>query len=290
MTFYIKTLLTDKKMKNIILGASNVEDINYVKNWILSAKQFKDNFDIILLVYKYDKNVINNNKELFNGVELVYISNTAYLEPITEVNYNTGLSNRENSKNLIHHLRFFHYWQLLNEYEKDVKLKDINVIITDVKDVIFNNLDFANNKLNEVLVADECITFENEDWNKNNVLRNFGPYIYNELANKSVGCCGVIAGNAIDIMNLSLMIYNLASGKYVADQSGLNVLMYLSNLNYNFKLTKDFFQVHSRLLLSEKSTAPLTNIDEIMKHSIIHQYERYNELNKLIEHKVKELI
>lgn len=275
-------------IKNLIMGASNIEDINYVRNWIVSAKQFKETCDIVLLVYKHDEKLINENKELFEGVHLIYISNTAYLEQLNNVIYNTGISTRETSRNLIHHLRFFHYWQYLNECETTYQ----NVLITDVKDVIFNDLNFLNFYLEKVLVADECIMFENEPWNKSNILKNFGPYIYNELKDKSVGCCGVIAGNYNNIKELSLTLYNLASGKYVADQSGLNVLKYTNRYYLDLlKYNKDFcLQVHTRMLSQEKSVEPYVfDINTINQFPIIHQYERHPELLEYINNKFSNL-
>jgi hypothetical protein len=276
------------KTKNLIMGASNIENIDYVKNWIVSAKQFKNFCDIILLVYKYDKKLIEENKELFTDIKLIFISNTAYLEPINDVIYDTGLSSRDTSKNLIHHLRFFHYWQFLSECEDKYQ----NVLITDVKDVVFNNLDFLKTYLDKILVANECILFEDEEWNTNNVLRNFGPYIYDKLKDKSVGCCGVIAGNYNNIEELSLTLYNLASGKYVADQSSLNVLKYTNRYYLDLlKYNKDFcLQVHTRMLLQEKSAEPYVfNINTINQFPIIHQYERHPELLEYVNNKFSNL-
>lgn len=273
-------------MKNLILGATDIIKLESIEKWILTAKQFKDGCDIVLLVYNFDDLIIQNNIELFKDVTLIYIKDTAFLEGVQNVFCDLNHTNKENSINLIHHLRFFHYWQFL----KDVKGRYVNVIITDVRDVIFNNLDFLNLRLDKILVADECIRIVDENWNKNNIINNFGYYIYDEIKNNNVLCCGVIAGNIDDILELSLMLYHIASGRYVADQSGLNVLCY-TNTYYNNKIekTKDFFQVYTRVFLQNVSTNPEIDPHKILQYPIIHQYDRYPPLDGLVKNKIKEL-
>jgi len=282
--------MSSSSNKTLILGGANITDIDYVRNWVKSAKLLnKDKFEIALLIYQFDEQILKDNKELFDGVFMYFINHTSDTDNINNVIYDTGISNPTNSKDLIHHLRFFHYWQLLSNQNDRYQ----NVIITDVKDVVFNqSLErIVDNKLKTILVADECVQFEFEPWNKNNLITNFGPIVYDSLKDSSVLCCGVIAGNIEDVSSLCLLIYQIASGKFVADQSGLNVITYL-NKSYSEMIepTTLFLQCHTRMksqyanLTDEHYELDLNTIDDF---PIIHQYERIPELNSYIQFKYR---
>ena len=124
-------------MDNLLIGAiSGNYNVSDISKWVetsntISAKR-------ILLLY-------NNNphSELVpyltkNGVEVILPEHNMYGEFTIQFPTNTGTMDINSSYDLVHNLRFFHIWQILNESEFD------KVLITDVRDVYFNRDPFAD--------------------------------------------------------------------------------------------------------------------------------------------------
>lgn len=110
------------------------------------------------------------------------------------------------------------------------------IVITDVKDVIFQDnpfkrLDEVREMEEQIYLSSESVTYENEPWGKNNLIKSFGEATYNKLANEEIWNAGVIAGRGQIFREFLTSIYMACGGKpnYIQggggpDQAALNVL------------------------------------------------------------------
>jgi hypothetical protein len=140
---------------NLLIGAISgnytPEDL---KNWVETSNF--DNCERVLLLY----NPSNNGIEEYlkdNNINIIHPNFDFWGNEKFIFNYNTGECNFNTSYELIHNIRFFHIHNFLqnNVYNK--------VLITDVKDVYFNNNPFDS--LDSILLTatSEEIIYKNEN-------------------------------------------------------------------------------------------------------------------------------
>jgi hypothetical protein len=147
------------------------------------------------------------------------------------------------------------------------------VLITDIRDVYFNNNPFDSLPLISILATSEEIIYENEEWNKNHVHYNLGLIGLETLLDKPVYNVGVFGGGYELVKEICADIYLMSVGKYkVADQTSYN---YLIQTKYKDKTTftnlTDKLAVHLHVI-----NAGLVDFDlnKIKDYKIIHQYDR----------------
>jgi len=171
------------------------------------------------------------------------------------------------SYDLIHNIRFFHIWNFLqdNVYDK--------VLITDIKDIYFNNNPFDLLSSSFITATSEEIIYENEEWNKAHIHYNLGIIGLQTLLDKPVYNVGVFGGNYELIKNICADIYLMSVGKYkVADQTSYN---YLIQTKYKDKTIftdlKNNLAIHLHVINAGLVQFNLNNINQ---YSIVHQYDR----------------
>lgn len=131
--------------------------------------------------------------------------------------------------------RFLHYYLMLDTPENRASIR--YVVATDVKDVIFQRnpseyLDIADMRCQDLVVSSEAIAYQHEPWGANNLLKSFGPIMYEKHKQETIINCGVLAGKFNVFMGLCKSIYLLSSGtiQHVPggggpDQAALNLLL-----------------------------------------------------------------
>jgi hypothetical protein len=252
-------------MKNLLIGAISG---NYVPqdltNWVETSNW--DNCDRVLLLY----NPSNNGLEEYlktNNINIIYPNFDFWGNEKSTFNYNTGECDFTTSYDLIHNIRFFHIYNFLqnNAYNK--------VLITDVKDVYFNNDPFDS--LDSILLTatSEEIIYENEEWNKTHIHYNLGLIGLEKLLDKPVYNVGVVGGGYELVKEMCADIYLMSVGKYkVADQTSYN---YLIQTKYKdktiFTNLKDELAVHLHVI---NAGLIKFDINNIKNYKIIHQYDR----------------
>jgi hypothetical protein len=156
-----------------------------------------------------------------------------------------------------------------------------------------------------LIASSECIRIEDEQWNKENIINNFGPYFYDNVKNNDVLCVGIIAGQTRYVRDLCLILFQMSLNRpdWVADQAAYNILMgtypYKEVTTTKFATLKDAWTVNAHVtnkpdqmeqfgpyLLEERpyfnvSTGKVVN-SKGKPFVIVHQYDRVPEWNKYI--------
>lgn len=252
-------------MSNLLIGAiSGNYDIKDVDRWIETSNGF--NCERILLLYN------NTNQELSDyllskNIDVIVPEFDMYGQHTTKFETNTANNDLESSYNLVHNIRFFHIWQILNESEYD------KVLITDVRDVYFNRDPFVYVPHNLIIASSEVVKYENEDWNKRHLFVNLGGIGTDTLMDKEVYNVGVFGGGGHYVKNICKDIYLMSVGKkLVADQTSFNYLIQTSYKDdVMFSDLTNNFAVHLDVIA--KGFVPF-DMNTIDRYFIVHQYDR----------------
>jgi hypothetical protein len=252
-------------MRNLLIGAiSGNYGIKDVDRWVESSNIF--GCERILLLYN------NTNSELSEyllskNIDVIVPEFDMYGQYTTKFETNTANNDLESSYNLVHNVRFFHIWQILNDTEYD------KVLITDVRDVYFNRDPFEYVPHNLIIASSEVVKYENEDWNKRHLFVNLGGIGTDTLIDKEVYNVGVFGGCGHYVRNICRDIYLMSIGKkLVADQTSFN---YLIQTTYKddvmFTDLSNNFAVHLDVIAKGFVTFDMNTLD---RYFIVHQYDR----------------
>jgi len=193
--------------KDLIIGAFKNYTFNTIKPWINSINECGFTGDKVIISIGSSKET--NSKLADAGF--------------------TVLDAPGQSKYGFHMERFFHIYNFLREHGEKYRY----VITTDVRDVVFqsNPIDWLHNKTNEegcaLVAVSESINIKYEHWNKDNIIKSFGEFFYNDVADQEVYNVGTLAGDALYIKDLCGMLYQLSANRpdWVADQAAYNILL-----------------------------------------------------------------
>ena len=193
--------------KDLIIGAFNNFEFEVLKPWIYSAKETNFDGDIILIAVDVSEEVIRNIVK--TGVKVIPVKNSNNMR--------------------IHMLRFLYIYDFL----KDNYQKYRYVISTDVRDVIFQKNPFEqlnyhlSGFVDHIVAQSESILIKDEEWNRDNILKNFGPYFYDSVKDNEVFNVGVLAGRSKYIKDLCFGLFQMSLNRpdWVADQAAYNMLL-----------------------------------------------------------------
>ena len=135
---------------NLLIGAiSGNYNIDDVRGWIETSNF--ENVERLLLLY-------NDNAELEqylhdNNVSIIKPSVDCWGQEKNGFSTNTGTMTLDTSYDLIHNIRFFHIWSYLKTSNHD------KVIITDVRDVYFNENPFTELNTEKITATGEVIKY-----------------------------------------------------------------------------------------------------------------------------------
>jgi hypothetical protein len=249
---------------NLLIGAiSGNYSIADVDNWITTSKF--ENVERLLILY-------NDNNELERYIkdhDITIIKPSFDNWGLEKHGYstNTGTMTLDTSYDLIHNIRFFHIWRYLQTVEHE------NVIITDVRDVYFNENPFNSLDPIKLTATSEMILYNDEEWNRQHVYTNLGLIGVDLLLDKPVYNVGVWGGPHELVKQLCADIYLLSVGRHkVADQTSFN---YLIQTKYkeqtNFTTLDDKFAVHLHVI--NAGIVPF-DLNTVSQYKIVHQYDR----------------
>ena len=196
--------------------------------------------------------------------------------------------------------RFRDMYSLLYQYETDV------IIWVDVKDIVFQK--DPTNWLNmwmrkDILAFSESLKFGDEEWARLNAGTSF-PMEWEWLQNEEIYCAGTIVGKKEAIRDLFIDIYRwsltTSNPQQLADQAAYNILIHMHQWKDKVQFVKqqEGFAAQLHLKLKKGDILPyteeLSTIDgnEIKNskgelYTLVHQYDRNEELKQLIENKYK---
>ena len=264
--------------KDLIIGAfNNYTDYDVLKPWVQSIKDTGFKGDTVLFAIGTTPELVEKLKE--EGVIVI--------------------SFPKNDSMMIHMQRFIHIYNFLkqNNYRY--------VVSTDVRDVVFqsNPFDYLEDKMNTTMhykglfASSEVIKIKDEEWNRDNILKNFGEYFYNEIKENEVCNVGILAGRSETIKELCFYLYQFSLNRpdWVCDQAAYNVLLGTKIWSSTTHVTrlKDAWAVNAHVTnkpdLVEKlkpyllEKAPTISKEGLIVNSdgkpfvIVHQYDRVPE-------------
>lgn len=209
--------------KDLIVGVVDRYNWHQIKYWANSIK--KSGFDgyKALIIYNMDAETVRK----LTAEDFMLIGCNQYDEE-------KGFSH-DNSKGNVMVDRFFHISSFLSMLEAPMDVG--RVIITDVRDVVFqsnptNWLDKNFGNSYDILLGSENLTYNNEPWGKNNILKSFGQLFFESKKNSPIYCAGVIAGTLESIKDLCMNVWLICRGLNPnvdggggPDQAALNILI-----------------------------------------------------------------
>jgi hypothetical protein len=209
-------------MKDIVIGSITNYSFDKIKHWVNSLDRSGFTGQKIMLCYNIDYNVAEELTQ--RGYSVLALGKDDANKRFTykKENFNICLE------------RFLHIWYFFNQLQNKDEYRYI--IATDVGDIIFQNnpsIWLENNIGDKKLIApSECIQYQHEEWNRQNMILSFGQMIYSDMQNKLVYNAGSIAGEFNTFIDLCKNIYLLCGGSPVhvpgggaADQAALNILL-----------------------------------------------------------------
>jgi hypothetical protein len=266
--------------KDLIIGVCSNYKFNDVLPWVRSSKECGFKGDVVLVTIEMDE---ETNKQIeAEGVIVVRA--------------------KRNSDMMIHMERFYHVHKYLSENPDYVY-----VVSTDVRDVIFQNdpSEWFEFFTKGIVSSGEAILIKDEEWNRNNIIKNFGEYFYNEFKEKIVQCVGVLGGQSHYMKDLCFYIYQMSLNRpdWVADQSAYNVIVHSSPWKQltHFANLADGWAINAHvtnydrmidhftpLLLEERPVFENGRVKDRktgLEFYIVHQYDRVKEWKKYYEDK-----
>jgi hypothetical protein len=227
--------------KDIIVGVVDRYRWEQIQHWANSIKKSGFTGHKALIVYNMDAETVKK----LTAEGFMLIGCNQYDEA-------TGFSH-DNSLGSVMVDRFFHLYSFLNLLSEPVK----NVIMTDVRDVIFQDdpskwLD--QNFFGNILVGSENLKYKDEPWGRNNLQQAFGQYFLETYGDNEIYCAGVIAGSRNAMKDLALNVWLICRGlnPHVPggggpDQAALNVLLQseIYSLSTKFTNPSDAWVVHA---------------------------------------------
>jgi hypothetical protein len=269
-----------------------------IRNWACSLKRTGYDGDILILAYNFDNPNHNHIRMLqLLGIENILIPRIDMHgnEIGTNFVWHSGMVNMQNAHSLVHNVRLFHLWQYLKECQTQYRY----VINTDSRDVVFqtNPTDWlTKNCKKPILVPSEGIAYANQPWNKDNLIKNFGMYVYvYALQNEEVCNVGTFACNGKLMGDLCLTMYLMSIGVGHCDQPSFNILTrgllkddcqvvdfkgsWALQIGAKINQIPDISYIKDNIIYCKNNDEP---------YCIVHQYDRVEELNRMINQKYEQ--
>lgn len=210
--------------KDLIVGVVDNYDWDKIKYWANSIEQSGFDGYKALIVF----NMNNDTVKKLTDKEFMLIGAAPYDKEKGFV-YSDPTNIMVDRFFLIHN--FLRMLRLPNDQNID------RVIITDVRDVVFQNnpttwLDNYFSTGFDLVVGTENLIYNNEPWGRNNILKSFGEYFLEQKKDDPIFCAGVIAGALEGIRDFCLNLWLICRGlnPHVEggggpDQAAMNIML-----------------------------------------------------------------
>jgi hypothetical protein len=243
--------------KNLVMGMSCGYDLEKIKPFILSLRQYY-NDDIVVLI---DRVTADHDKFFEDNRVYSYIPD----DPLV--------------RNTCQLTRYEHYLNCINDHFQDVD----NILIADIRDVVFQSDPFAEYPKHSLEFFAESVLFKNCVHNTPWVAANYGQQRVSQIGEKNVICSGTTMGTRKGIieycqaMSNEIKRFALAGRPIVGwDQPLHNHLIYSNifndySINYNGIGPVSTMHYFTQLTFNRKGL--LLN-DDGKVTPIVHQYDR----------------
>jgi hypothetical protein len=280
-------------MKYLVLTAIDNLGWPEIRIWAESLRGSGYAGDIAIMVYRTDNvdvDLLTTKCEEHN-IKLVLCTHDINGNEINHHEHPYGSS-------LVCRNRFFHYWQYLTQ--KDTP-SPIWVISTDARDVVFQDnpihyIDCLDGET--ILASSEGQKYKDEEWNKSDLIKAFGPFVYQQFEDVVVCNAGVMAIDGAHAADMFLHIYLMScrTNTSAGDQAAYNLLLdsklaFVATHNMDWACqigtTLDPHKPHLMKTLQEElpyfdENGIVYNYED-MPYYIVHQYDRNPELKRLVE-------
>ncbi len=264
-------------MKYTIIGCITKYSVDDIQPYVESINRTGFKGEKLMLVYEVSNEVID------------YLDKNGWL-----------IIHSETQEHIILQ-RFRDMYALLHQYQTDV------IIWTDVKDVVFQKDPtywLNKNMKGEILALSESVIMKDEPWACVNSGTSFPMEWEFGIKDKTSYCAGTIVGKREAIRDLFIDIYRwsltTSNPQQLADQAAYNILIHMHQWKDKVQFVKqqEGFAAQLHLKLKKGDTLPYTEVlptidgDGIKNakgelYTLVHQYDRNDELKKIIENKYK---
>lgn len=174
--------------------------------------------------------------------------------------------------------RFFHAFKYLKTLDNQIN----NVVMTDVKDVVFQSLPFKNfeNLGKSVVLTTENIRYRDEPWGKHNIEKAFPSYA-KDMMDREIYNAGVIAGKNDEMFRnflVTVYAFSMSSGMiYVEggggpDQAALNIIASMQPWNSHIH----FSTVGESIAAQAGTTNDPAKIEHFSRHWVQPHIPQFN--------------
>lgn len=284
-------------MKDVVVGCITNYNFDKIKYWVNSLDRSGFTGDKVMVCYNIGYNVVAELQA--RNYKVLGFKNIPEEKRLArDGNFNICLE------------RFYDIWNLF----KTLDMQNYRYMIaTDVKDVVFqsNPSDWLERNIGDkkINVACESLRYKDEAWGNNNMMRSFGPAIYEGMKEKLIFNAGTLAGDCKTLLEFFLNIYMFCgrAPEYVdggggPDQAALNVLLQMEPYKAitNFAMSEDGWAAQLGTTVDPNkinSFRPhLVEPSPILKDGLVctsvgkpfplvHQYDRVPEWKAIIEAK-----
>lgn len=279
------------------VNKNNSKIILNQKNEIYDSSKFSksNNFSKYINKLSPKKNVllgIINNAHLINSDIIMFISGLTKSVINNLKSFGIIVYNIPNRFKDVQHI-YNDRWRIYQDFLNNNKNKYNLVLSVDIKDTIFQNEFFSiyENYSDILGFSFEELTLENSN-NKYWIIEKFGNDSFKKIKNKRVINAGTIWGTINTFIEFSSILYkNLLMYPEILDQSVVNYLIYNENILGNCKkISSDEYGPVITLGLTNRKNIVLDTKNNILNYngqiaSIIHQYDRYPDIKKIIKEK-----
>jgi hypothetical protein len=285
---------TNPKQKNLVIGVAANYNFEQLKPFIYSLKQTGYEGEVCLLVADLDVSTLRQLQQL--GVQTVPMVRPWLRKSLSNlVDLAAIFSPKEKRQQIkffcaasslpMHDSRFLYSYLYLAECGKSYS----NIMLTDVRDVVFQRDPFDFSIPEQVCFFLEDIKIKDCFYNSEWILTTFGKNALRELKDKTVSCAGVTIGSYSAIMSYLEMMadYMIRLRGRIAhlpgsDQAIHNVILYRERI----KNIKVFENGHAPVLTMgtmDKAKIQLNHEGFLLNENgsvanIIHQYDRHSEI------------
>jgi hypothetical protein len=163
-----------------------------------------------------------------------------------------------------------------------------NILLTDVRDVIFQDDPFRDSLAGDVVAFLEAphMVFGDEPMNDGWIRNNYGEWMSSRLAGKRISCCGTVMGTEVGMIDylgaFVAEIERLKSVAHSADTSVHNVLVRESLVN-RIAVVENFHSAVGTISSSPLSRAVIGSDGRVLGPvglpvPVLHQYDRHPDL------------
>ena len=285
--------------RNLVLGAVRGYGFEQLRPFVVSLKRTNFNGDLVLLYNHLNSETLESLQS--HGVKLVHFPYRGsgalnswsrfwpQLQPLLRISPSEGLRRLVYKKILnLAFVRFVHTLEFLESHMGTYQ----NVLVTDVRDVIFQDNPFRDPLPGEIVAFLEAphMVFGSEPLNDSWIKENYSAEILAGLTGRRISCCGTVMGTEegmIKYLQAFLSeVRTLDSLNHGADTSIHNIIV--SNMKEHVAVVDNLTGAVGTIGANAQTDLRFNDSDLIVQPDgrpvpVLHQYDRHPEIAAKLE-------